>query len=142
MDAVAMKELITILKQHKIRITKARLSILKDFFYANGSLDLDHFLRSSGNAIDRSTVFRTLQLFIRKKIIYRVPASDNVKRYLLQRDEQGHTRVSHSSFICSRCGNVTPIDTVVAPRVRLPKGFKQQNLEIVINGLCQLCKHY
>lgn len=135
-----MQELTIILKRHKIRITNPRLSILKDFLYAGKSLDLDYFLRGSDNVINRTTVFRTLQLFVRKKIIYRVPSSDNVKRYLLQRNEQEHTRINHSSFICTGCGNVTPVNVVIPPKIKLPKGFKQQSLEIVIDGLCRFCK--
>ncbi len=134
------KELISILKKNKIRITRARLSILKDFLYSDRSLDLNYFLRSPASKFNRITVFRTLQLFVKKKIIYRVPASDNMRRYLLQSDEHTHKTVDHSSFICMSCGKVTPLDTVVAPKIKLPKGFRQQNLDIIINGLCRSCE--
>ncbi len=133
-------DLQNILNEHKIRITKQRISILVDFLNAEKSLDLDYFLRGSNKFIDRSTVFRTLQLFCKKKIIYKVAASDNISRYLLLAENLIQNGVDHSSFICTQCGNVTRLDTIVAPKVKLPSGFRQQKMEIVINGLCRYCR--
>ena len=132
-------ELITILKRKGIRNTRARMSMLKDFMQAEGSLDLDYFLRNPASRYERTTVFRVLQLFVKKKIIYRVPTSDGITRYLLQSKNSGAKQVDHSSFICSSCGKVTPLNTIIAPRLNLPKGYKKSVSEIVVGGLCAAC---
>jgi Fur family ferric uptake transcriptional regulator len=132
-----MKEdLRNLLKQHHVYITTARLAMLEIFLQTNEALTYNHFLTQASLRVDRITIFRTLKLFVNKKIIHRIPAPDGIKRYLLQQTSSD----VHSNFICSGCKKVTPLKTIVRPKIKLPKGFTQQNIEIMIGGLCNSCK--
>ena len=130
------EELRTILKQYHVYITTARLAMLEIFLQANEALTYNHFLTQPSLQVDRITIFRTLKLFVSKKIIHRIPASDGTNRYLLQQDPDA----IHSNFMCSRCKRIIPLKTIVPPKIKLPKGFRQQEMEIIINGLCNFCK--
>jgi Fur family ferric uptake transcriptional regulator len=128
-------DLRNILRQHHISITKARLVMLDVFLKANGALTYDYFLNLTSLQLNRVTVFRVLNLFANKKIIHRVPATDNINRYLLQQA----SAIVHSNFMCIKCKRIMPLETIVLPKVKLPKDCIQQNIEIIIGGLCASC---
>ena len=133
-------ESISILKESLINITKARLLILDAFISGQRSLDLHYFLRGQGYKFNRSTLFRTLRLFTDKKIIYRVSA-DGMDKYLLYQNRNAHLLMQeHSSFVCTSCGKAVQVDTIGVPKLKIPKGFTKQNMEIIIHGLCATCK--
>jgi len=123
------------LKQHHISITKPRLAMLEIFLNANGALSYDYFLSHPSLQLNRVTVFRVLNLFTKKNIIHRIPATDNTNRYLLQ----GASAIVHSNFMCTKCKTIIPLETIVSPKVKLPKDCIQQNVEIIIGGLCASC---
>jgi Fur family ferric uptake transcriptional regulator len=125
-----------ILTKHQIAITKTRLLILQSFLQSSEPLTRNDFYNDSMPELNRISIFRTLKLFLDKKIIYRVHATDRVSRYLLR---QVATSV-HSNFICKVCKKVMPLKTIDLPEVELPEDYTQQNIEIIIEGLCDSCK--
>ena len=134
------KEAVTKLKEHKINITKPRIVILKAFLETVSGLDYNYFYNVPMFNMNKATIFRTFNLFVTRKIIYRIPAIDGLSRYLLQENSQSQSPVDHSSFVCTNCGSVTPLITKSPPEINLPKGYKVKNLEIVMSGLCKSCK--
>ncbi|HTS44975.1 MAG TPA: transcriptional repressor [Puia sp.] len=132
--------LISILKKYDLNITKPRLLILDAFINAGQSLDQHYFLQQHKYKFDRATIFRTLRLFADKKIIYRVSV-DGITRYIFQPDDKLNSHLSeHSSFVCMSCGVAIPVDTVTVPKLKIPKGFTGQNIEIIIRGICPACR--
>jgi Fur family transcriptional regulator, ferric uptake regulator len=129
-------DLKTILKQYHISITKPRLVMLEVFLQANEALTYDYFLTHPSLQLNRVTIFRVLNLFTNKKIIHRIPATDNINRYLLQQT----STIIHSNFMCNKCRRIIPLETIIPPKVKLPEGCTQQNIEIIIGGLCNFCK--
>ena len=125
-----------ILKKYLLYITPARLSMLKIFLQTNEALTYNHFLNHPSFRADRITIFRTLKIFTDKQIIHRIPAPDGIKRYSLQQASEN----VHSNFMCIRCKRITPLKTIIPHKIKLPKGFRQKNIEIIIDGLCNICK--
>ena len=133
-------ESISILKKYHLAITKPRALILDAFIYAERSLDHQYFLHQPKYKLERTTVFRTLRLFTDKKIIYRV-TTDGGSKYLFLQDDKSHSQTDeHSSFVCTGCGKAIPIDTIEVPKLKIPKGFTKQDMEIIIRGICPTCK--
>jgi Fur family ferric uptake transcriptional regulator len=131
-----MKEdLKTILKRYHISITRPRLAILEVFLQANEALTYDYFLNHPFLQLNRVTIYRVLNLFSDKNIIHRIPATDNINRYLLQEA----STIVHSNFMCTKCKKIIPLETVVSPKVKMPKDYIQQNVEVIIGGLCASC---
>lgn len=126
-----------ILRKYRVYITKARLLMLDAFLRSGNPLTRNDFYNDSSPELNRITIFRTLKLFLNRKIIYRVHATDRVSRYLLR---QTATSV-HSNFICRVCKKVIPLKTIDPPEVELPEDYTQQNTEIIIEGLCDTCKN-
>ncbi|HSU27436.1 MAG TPA: transcriptional repressor [Chitinophagaceae bacterium] len=130
------ESLLSILKRYRINITRARLDILEIFIQSKEGLSHNYFVKESGRNLDRVTVFRTLKLFVAKKIVYMVPAPDRVNRYIFNPERTG----IRLNFICGVCKKVFPLESNIHPEIRLPDGFRKQNMEITINGICVNCK--
>jgi Fur family ferric uptake transcriptional regulator len=133
-------ESVGILKKYQINITKTRVLILDAFIRAQRSLDQQYFLHQHGHKFERSTVFRTLRLFMDKKIIYRVSSDGNQKYLFQQSDTRSSLQLQHSSFVCISCGKAIPVNTIAIPELKIPKGFTKQDIEIIIRGICPTCK--
>ena len=90
---------------------------------------------------DRVTVYRTLQTFMDKGIIHTIPTNDNSIKYALCKDncEQGHHHDDHVHFICSTCGTTTCLEEIHVPEIKLPRGYKTNQTEVIVSGVCKEC---
>lgn len=136
------KQVNYILKRNQLSVTGSRKRILELFLDNNGALAHGDIERKTGEKFDRVTVYRTLQSFLDKGIIHSIPTADNSIRYALCKDEctEGHHHDNHIHFICKACGTTTCLDDVHIPEVHLPKGFKCDQIEVVVSGKCNECK--
>jgi Fur family transcriptional regulator, ferric uptake regulator len=136
-----MKTINEILKNNELSVTEGRKKILDLFLLQEGALEHADIEHKTGEALDRVTIYRTLQTFLDKGIIHSIPTADNTIKYALCKDDcsQGHHHDNHIHFVCKNCGNTTCLDEVLIPVVKLPKGYKQQQVDMVVNGLCKDC---
>lgn len=130
-----------ILRKNQLSVTGSRKSILELFIASNGALAHADIERMTGEKFDRVTVYRTLQSFMEKGIIHTIPTADNSIRYALCKDDcsEGHHHDNHVHFVCTSCGRTICIDSVTVPDVKLPKGFKAFEVQMVVNGICEQC---
>ncbi|NOT52105.1 MAG: hypothetical protein HOP10_12605 [Chitinophagaceae bacterium] len=80
-------------------MTKARIVILDLFLQSKNAMTHHDFLSNPSFYLDRTTIFRTLNLFVDKKILLRIPSADGVNRYLVLQTKDS----VHSNFICNAC---------------------------------------
>ena len=137
-----MKSVLDILKKNDLSITDGRKKILDLFISSNGALAHADIEKSTANAFDRVTVYRTLQTFVEKGIIHNIPTTDNSILYALCKDEceQGHHHDNHVHFICNSCSKTICLDDVIVPTVKLPQGFTPNQAAMVVKGICDDCK--
>ncbi len=124
-----------ILKQYRVSITKARVVMLDYFLQTHEALTQQYFLNSPSFHLDRTTIFRTLNLFVEKKILLRIPSADGINRYLMLQTKDS----VYSNFVCKNCKKIIPLEIIAHPKLKLPKGFKFQSTEISVSGLCGSC---
>lgn len=131
-----------LLKQNKLSVTGSRTKILQLFLEQPGALAHGDIEKKAGEKFDRVTVYRTLQTFVDKGIIHTIPTADNSIRYALCKDEcrEGTHRDHHIHFVCKACNNTYCLDDVVTPEVDLPKGYRAEHVEVVVEGICKNCK--
>lgn len=131
-----------ILKKNQLSVTDSRKKILDLFLNSNGALAHADIEKSTGEIFDRVTVYRTLQTFVEKGIVHHIPTTDNSILYALCKDdcEAGHHHDNHVHFICETCSKTICLEEVTVPQVKLPKGFKPHNAEMVVKGVCGDCK--
>lgn len=131
-----------ILKKNHMSITDSRVQILGLFYRNEGALAHADIEKKISDAIDRVTIYRTLQTFEEKGLIHSIPTADNSVKYALCKEqcEEGHHHDNHVHFICDECGKTICLDDVLVPAVKLPKGFEPHQSNMVVNGVCGECK--
>jgi len=136
-----MKDQPDILKQSGLSLTESRKKILELFLDAEGALAHNDIEKNTHTSFDRVTVYRTLQTFVEKGIIHRIPTTDNSVLYALCRHNcsHGHHHDNHVHFICSKCEKTICLDDVMIPEVKLPKNFRKEQAAMVVTGVCEEC---
>lgn len=131
----------SLLKRNQLSVTESRKKILKLFLEEKGALAHGDIESKAGEAFDRVTVYRTLQVFVDRGIIHTIPTADNSIRYALCRDEcgEGHHHDHHVHFVCIQCNQTYCLDDVVTPGLNLPKGYSVVHVEVVAEGTCKNC---
>ncbi len=130
----------SILKKNSLSVTDSRKKILSLFLQSKDALAHGDIEKKAGEKFDRVTIYRTLQTFVEKGIVHSIPTSDNSVKYALCKDcEEGHHHDDHVHFVCSNCASTICLDDVVSPTIELPKGYFVENVQVVINGVCNKC---
>jgi Fur family transcriptional regulator, ferric uptake regulator len=102
--------------------------------------ELSQDLRRGGRPIGNATIYRTLELFERLRLLRRLDFGDGVARYEPTLPEGGH---HHHHYVCSSCGTVTAFeDEAVEETIEeLSERFGQrvEEHELILRGTCSAC---
>jgi len=130
-----------ILKNSHLSLTDSRKKILELFIKAGNALAHHDIETKTNGEFDRVTVYRTLQTFMDKGLIHTIPSSDNSVKYALCKDQcaEGHHHDHHIHFVCQKCGATICLEDAVVPEVKLPRGYRSTQVEVVVSGTCRDC---
>lgn len=135
-----LKQLKKILNDHSLRNTSCRYDVLSYFLKTNFALapkDLEANLQK----YDRVTLYRTLNTFIDKGIIHKIPNDSGIARYALTGPEMNkRPNEKHIHFKCDDCGRTECLSDYHIPKVELPTGYKATEINLIVKGLCQRCQ--
>lgn len=138
-----MNNLEHILKHHDLRITQVRLEILQ-YFQANKNAlshaDLENYFDKKQ---DRVTIYRTLTSFLEKGLLHKIPDDSGVAKYgLCHHDDKEHTHDDdHVHFKCKKCEKIECLHTLEIPKLNLPKKYKMESANLLIEGICSICNN-
>jgi len=129
-----------ILKGSKLRITNSRTQVLNFFLkqkYAVPHSDIELELE----ALDRVTIYRTLNTFLEKGLIHEVNDGSGAIKYAVcaEHCHEGHHHDNHVHFRCMKCKQTRCLESMVIPQMDLPQGYTFQQANLVIEGLCADC---
>ena len=136
------KDLLTILRSNKMRITPAR-RILLQYILDNPTKQLSlkeiqTFLEKKLSGVDRSSIYRNLETFKRLDIIQELNLPTLGKRIQYIFD-----RKVHHFYICKSCGKSHRGNEVLFNKIEEAlkdvHGFSKANLSIVFYGYCAKC---
>ncbi|WP_291870947.1 transcriptional repressor [Maribacter sp.] len=121
-----------------ITATPIRILVLSTFLKYKEAFSLKN-MEDALFFTEKSTIFRTLQLFESKGIVHTIIASDGIKSYALCsisciREAHKH---SHAHLKCKRCLKIYCIP-VNSKNLHL-KDYKFDDIQIFINGICKVC---
>jgi Fur family ferric uptake transcriptional regulator len=91
--------------------------------------------------LDRSTLFRTLMLFVERKLLYETDNGSGSK--LFCRRECHHNDYDHTPhihFACTACGETYCIKDIDMTSIPHPEGYEVEEINIVMKGLCPKCR--
>ncbi|MEK6595139.1 MAG: transcriptional repressor [Pseudomonadota bacterium] len=87
--------------------------------------------------LDRVTLYRALEWLAGKSLIHKVISDDRVWRFHANRELHSH---QHAHFKCTRCAQVICLDDLPAGQNwSLPTGYRFQEIELTVKGLCADC---
>ena len=123
-----------------IKPTANRILVLKALDEAGRPASLAD-LEAQIESVDKSSVFRTLTLFLEKDIVHSFEDGRGVINYELC-TEEGHCDHSdaHIHFYCERCHRSYCMEHINLDRVPVPEGFEPHAYSFVIKGICPHCR--
>lgn len=131
----------SILKDHTLRHTQSRADIVSIFLNKSVAIAHSDIESAVDGKYDRVTIYRTLKSFLDKGLIHKVLDDSGIMHYALC-DEACNSHAHHHDHIhfkCHVCEETTCLDHVQIPEVALPKGFKFEEGNYLISGVCDKC---
>ncbi len=131
------------LKEQGLPVTHQREAIAQVVFASAEHLsveDMEGRLRSTGDRIGKATIYRTLDLLVRSRLVVEHDFGEGFKRYE-HRLSQGS---AFEHLICLECGSVTEFESwevqEVKTKVTQEHGFRPIRHKLEIYGLCRPCQ--
>lgn len=129
----------TLIRGTGARLTRPRVEVLATLLAAEQALshhELEQGIDRSFD-IDRVTIYRVLDWLTAQGLAHRIAGDDRVRRF----NAAGHAHDGgHAHFQCNACSTVFCLkDAAPGPAIRLPRGFRPQQIELTVKGLCAKC---
>lgn len=130
----------TLLRNYRLRATPTREEILHLFLRKEHALSFGDIEREVSESSDRVTVYRTLKTFLDKGLIHKVLDDEGGLKYALCNSDctTAHHHHDHVHFKCTKCGLTNCLDIDI-PTVKLPKGYQAEEINLLIQGICENC---
>jgi Fur family ferric uptake transcriptional regulator len=132
------------------RLTQPRVAVLACLIAmgrAASHLDVAGAL-AEHHAVDRVTVYRVLEWLVNQGIAHRLAGNDRVWRFMITpgradaRSADAPAHGHHAHFTCETCGQTFCLDkSLPKVEVKLPKGFRTSEIDLVVRGQCAHCAH-
>lgn len=129
-----------LLKDFQLRSTPGRQEVLDIFLKINHALSHGDIERNMPADFDRVTLYRTLKTFLDKGLVHKVLDDEGGLKYALCNHNCNATSHSHNHvhFKCTVCGQTSCLDIEI-PGIKLPKGYKPVESNLLIQGTCLNC---
>jgi Fur family ferric uptake transcriptional regulator len=127
-----------------LRRTPVRAAVLALLTKTARPLGVPDMLGKLPAGTDVVTVYRTLNTFMRKKLVHRIQAEDRSWRYAL-----GTATIKmdhrHPHFVCEKCQNVECLSGAEIPlglsrSMGVKSAYAISYLEVVLHGVCPRCQ--
>jgi len=137
-----MDQINKILEQKAVRITPMRQLLLEHFIKGNVILGLSELEKAFPKS-DRITMYRTLKTFEENGILHSVKSEAEEIKYALCKEHctpDNHFD-QHPHFHCLKCEQVTCLESVLIPEMKLPNGYSKEEVNMIIKGTCPKCQN-
>lgn len=131
-----------VLMENGLKITKSRQGILRYLFDSKEPLTAEKIfldLKSNEIKVNLSTVYRTLEIFVSKNMILKVPSMENDKM-LYEFNSMEHKHY----LICERCKKITTIKNCplgnYEKELEKDTGFHIEGHRLYLYGYCKKCQ--
>lgn len=129
-----------LLQEASLKITNARKVALHFLEKEARPVDAEEILqhlRKHNLETDRATVYRMLETFLEKGIVYRLEFGEGKFRYEL-------AGTDHHHLICENCGRIEDISDCGIDgwekEIKKKKGFQVKRHSLEFFGVCKLCQ--
>jgi len=130
------------LREQGLPVTHQREAVADVVFESQEHLSVDGIeqrLRERGDRIGKATIYRTLDLLVRSRLVEEHDFGEGFKRY----EHRLSSQPVHEHLVCLECGKViefrSPEIQAVEGRVQQDHGFVPARHRLEIFGLCREC---
>ncbi len=131
------------LREQGLPVTHQREAVADVVFGSQDHLsvdDLERELRRRGERIGKATIYRTLDLLVRSRLVEEHDFGEGFKRY----EHRLSRQPVHEHLVCLECGRVlefqSPEIEAVEARVLEEHGFLPARHRLEVYGLCRACR--
>jgi len=128
-----------LLSKHGIKPTANRLLVfdaMRKMGHTFSLSDLEEDLLS----MDKSTIFRTLVLFLEQHLIHSVDdGSGSLKYCICHNNGDCSPEEFHCHFYCEECHQTFCLEDVRTPIVAVPNGYSVREVNYLLKGVCVGC---
>lgn len=131
------------LREQGLPVTHQRNRVAAAVFGSEDHLsvdDIEGILRSRGERIGKATIYRTVDLLVKSRLVEEHDFGEGFKRY---EHRLSRTPV-HQHLVCTECGEVEEFESREIPaieaRVAREFGFRPTRHRLEIYGLCRSCQ--
>jgi Fur family ferric uptake transcriptional regulator len=131
------------LREQGLPVTQQREAVAQVVFGSDEHLsvdDIERRLRDGGERIGKATIYRTLDLLVKSRLVEEHDFGEGFKRYEHRLSQQP----VHQHMVCLECGSVEEFESPEVPaieaRVARQFGFRPARHRLEIYGLCSDCQ--
>ena len=131
------------LREHGLPVTQQREAVAEVVFSSEAHLsveEIEHRLRGVGERIGKATVYRTLDLLVKSKLVEEHDFNEGFKRY----EHRLSRQPEHEHLICLECAQVMEFKSQeiqnIKERIAVGHGFRPIRHRLEIYGLCASCQ--
>lgn len=134
------QDMISRLESKGIRPTANRILVMKTLMGEQNPQSLSNLERKMVS-MDKSSIFRTLTLFLKHDVVHAFEDGRGVLCYELC-EEKGACdhHDGHIHFYCESCQRSFCMEDIHIPSFELPEGFYPHSISFVIKGECPDCR--
>ncbi len=134
------QDMISRLESKGIRPTANRILVMKTLMGEQNPQSLSNLERTMVS-MDKSSIFRTLTLFLEHDVVHAFEDGRGVLCYELC-EEKGACdhHDGHIHFYCESCQRSFCMEDIHIPSFELPEGFYPHSISFVIKGECPDCR--
>lgn len=134
------QDMISRLESKGIRPTANRILVMKALMGEQNPQSLSNLERKMVS-MDKSSIFRTLTLFLEHDVVHAFEDGRGVLCYELC-EEKGacNHHDGHIHFYCESCQRSFCMEDIHIPSFELPEGFYPHSISFVIKGECPDCR--
>ncbi len=133
-----MRSIVDILKEHSIRPTKLRISVLEQLISTGKSYSFTEMHELFGKKRDRVTIYRTFILFCDNHLVQKVVDIDGIIRFYYCED----AAEAQPSFRCRECGMTTALTPLPDYYQVELGGHLVDNTLLLFSGICEQCRKH
>jgi Fur family ferric uptake transcriptional regulator len=112
---------------------------IRELIHRSGvALSHQEISRQMGYSCDRVTIYRVLDKLMEEGFIHRIIDMDGVSKFATCHGCTKEHHHRHVHFSCSVCHSVTCIEEI-EPHFQLPQGYRIQEMNITLSGVCPGC---
>lgn len=139
-ETMNSQDIISRLESKGIRPTANRILVMKTLMGEQNPQSLSNLERKMVS-MDKSSIFRTLTLFLEHDVVHAFEDGRGVLCYELC-EEKGACdhHDGHIHFYCESCQRSFCMEDIHIPSFELPEGFYPHSISFVIKGECPDCR--